>query len=66
MARDMYGVSEQPLDFDSSRINPSIRQALKDQAPGIATGVKAVADQPATPGRDDNRRDWRQPGSNRR
>lgn len=64
MARDSFsGISQQPLDFDGSRVNPEIRLALGEQSPGVRAGVKAVADQPATPGRQDDRRDWRQPGS---
>jgi hypothetical protein len=38
-----------PLDFDSSRISPPLREALKDQSPEIAAGVKRVADAPQTP-----------------
>jgi hypothetical protein len=60
------GPAMAPLDYDGSRISPEIRQALKDQAPGIAAGVTRTADQPASPGRGDSRPDWRQPGSYRR
>jgi hypothetical protein len=56
------GPSQAPLDYDGSRIAPEIRQGLAAQSPEIRAGVKAVADQPATPGRQDDRASWRQPG----
>jgi hypothetical protein len=64
MARDIFsGISQQPLDYDGSRINPEIRAGLKDQSPEIRAGVKAVADAAPTPGLPADRASWRQPGS---
>lgn len=50
-----------PQSFDGTRLAPEVRRALADQSPEIRAGVKAVADAAPTPGRQDNRADWRQP-----
>jgi hypothetical protein len=49
-----------PQSFDGTRLAPEVRRALADQSPEIRAGVKAVADQPASPGRGDDRSDWKQ------
>jgi hypothetical protein len=43
------GNAQVPESFDNSRISPEIRQALRDQDPQIARGVRRVADEPPTP-----------------
>jgi hypothetical protein len=45
----MAGNSQEPGNYDGSRITPEIRGDLKNFVPEIAKGVRAVADAPPTP-----------------
>jgi hypothetical protein len=62
MARDSFsGVSQQPGDYDGSRISPEIRARLGDLTPELAAGIRKQADATPDQGRRDDRADWRQP-----
>lgn len=45
MANDINGQPSDANDYDGSHISKPIREALKDQPPEIAAGVRRVADQ---------------------
>jgi len=46
MSSSNVGPAQQPSDFDRTRINPEIREALKDHSPEVQQRVKAIADAP--------------------